>query len=302
MANSIALAQKYLPLLDEVYKAEGKSNILEAREGTDFNFTGANTIELFELSMQGMGDYDRQNGFLGGDVTGIWTPYTLTQDRGRSFTIDSQTNEETLGLAFGKLAGEFLRTQVVPEVDAYTFAKIAGTADISHGTHDQLSDITHPADEIDAAIAQFNEDEVPDEGRVVFMSEKFYEKFKKDTTRTINNFDTKINKTIEVYDGVQIIRVPQKRFLSAITLKTGKSGQEEGGYVGAATNYNLHFIMMDPEAVKKVTKHAVLRIFDPQTNQQADGWKVDYRVYYDAFVQNAKLKGVYFLRSDVANA
>lgn len=301
MANSIALAQKYLPLLDEVYKAASKSNVLEVRPGDGIKFTGANTIELYETSTQGLGDYDRQNGFLGGDVTGIWTPYTLTQDRGRSFTIDSQTNEETLGLAFGKLAGEFLRTQVVPEVDAYSFSKIVGTADISHGTHDQLSDITHPADEIDAAIGQLNDDEVPDEGRVVFMSERFYEKFKKDTTRTINNFDTTINKTIETYDGVRIIRVPQKRFLSAITLKTGKSGQEEGGYVGAATNYNLHFIMMDPAAVKRVTKHAVLRIFTPQENQQADGWKVDYRVYYDAFVQNAKLKGVYFLRSDVAN-
>ena len=300
MANSIALAAKYLPLLDEVYKASSKSSVLEALGG-DVRFTGANTIELFETSMQGMGDYDRQNGFIGGDVTGVWTPYTLTQDRGRSFTIDSMTNEETLGLAFGKLAGEFLRTQVVPEVDAYTFAKIAGTANISHGTHDQLSDITHPTEELDKAIAQLNEDEVPDEGRICFMSEKFYQGVQGDITKTIQNTETGVNKTIETYDRVRIIRVPQRRFLSAITLKNGKSGQEEGGYTGASTNYNLHFIMMDPEAVKKVTKHAVLRIFNPAENQQADGWKVDYRIYYDAFVQNAKLKGVYFLRSDVAN-
>ena len=115
------------------------------------------------------------------------------------------------------------------------------------------------------------------------------------------NMDTNINKMIETYDKVRIIRVPQKRFLSAITLYNGKSGQEQGGYAGAGTNYNLHFIMLDPAAVKRVTKHAILRIFTPQENQQADGWKVDYRVYYDAFVQNAKLKGVYFLRSDVAN-
>lgn len=301
MANSIALAEKYLPLLDEVYKVASKSSVLEARN-RDVKFVDANTIKLYETSMQGLGDYDRQNGFIGGDVTGEWTPYTLTQDRGRSFTIDSQTNEETLGLAFGKLAGEFLRTQVVPEVDAYTFAKIAGTADISHGTHDQLSDITHPTAELDKAIAQLNEDEVPDTGRICFMSEKFYQGVQGDITKTIQNTETGVNKTVEMYDGVQIIRVPQKRFLSAITLKTGKSGQEQGGYVGAATNYNLHFIMMDPEVVKKVTKHAVLRIFTPQENQQADGWKVDYRIYYDAFVQNAKLKGVYFLRSDVANA
>ena len=300
MANSIELAKKYLPLLDEVYQANSKSNVLETRDG--IQFTGANTIKLYETSMQGLGDYDRQNGFLGGDVTGEWTPYELTQDRGRSFTIDSQTNEETLGLAFGKLAGEFLRTRVVPEVDAYTFAKIAGTTGISHGTHDQLADITDATEELDKAIAQLNEDEVPDDGRVAFVSEKFYQKIQGAVTKSISNTETNVNKTIEVYDGVQIIRVPQKRFLSAITLYNGKSGQEAGGYIPASTNYNLHFIMMDPAAVKRVTKHAILRIFNPQENQQADGWKVDYRVYYDAFVQNAKLKGVYFLRSDVANA
>lgn len=299
MANSIALAQKYLPLLDEVYQAASKTSVLESKSG--FKFTGANTIQLYETSMNGLGDYDRQNGFLGGDVTGTWNPYALEIDRGRSFTIDSMTNEETLGMAFGTLVGEFLRTEVVPEVDAYVFSKIAGTDGISHGTHDKLADISHPAAELDKAIAQLNEDEVPDTGRIVFVSEKFYQGIQGDITRTIANQDKGINKTIETYDGVEIIRVPQKRFLSAITLYNGKSGQAAGGYVPAGTNYNLHFIMMDKEAVKRITKHAILRIFSPAENQQADGWKVDYRLYYDAFVMKNKKKGVYFLRSDEAN-
>ena len=299
MANSFTLAEKYLPILDEIYQKESKSSILTAN---DIKFTGANKVQIYKTSMQGLGDYDRQNGFIGGDVTGTWEEHELTQDRGRSFTIDTMDDEETLGMAFGSLVGEFLRTKVIPESDAYTFAKIVQTTGISHGTHDQLSDITHPADELDAAIAQLNEDEVPDEGRLVFMSEAFYGKLKKDTTRSIANADANINKTIETYDRVRIIRVPQKRFLSAITLKTGKSGQEEGGYVPASTNYNLHFIMVDPRAIKKVAKHVLPRIFSPAVNQQADAWKFDYRLYYDAFVMENKVKGIYFLRSDVANA
>ena len=299
MANSIALAEKFLPILDEIYQKESKSSVLNA---TDIRFDGANKVYLYKTSMQGLGDYDRQNGFVGGDVTGTWESHTLTQDRGRSFTIDTMDDEETLGMAFGTLVGEFLRTKVVPESDAYTFAKIAGTANISHGTHDQLSDITHPTTELDKAIAQLNEDEVPDEGRICFMSEKFYQGVQGDVTKVIQNTETGVNRTIEMYDGVKIIRVPQKRFLSAITLYNGKSGQEAGGYIPASTNYDLHFIMCDPNAIKKVTKHVLPRIFSPAVNQQADAWKFDYRLYYDAFVLENKVKGIYFLRSDVANA
>lgn len=298
MANSFVLAEKYLPILDEIYQKESKSSALEAR---DIQFDGANKVYLYKTSMQGLGDYDRQNGFIGGDVTGTWESHELTQDRGRSFTIDTMDNDETLGMAFGTLVGEFLRTKVVPESDAYTFAKIAGTTGISHGTHADLSSITSATDELDKAIAQLNEDEVPDEGRIVFTSEKFYQKIQGAVTKSITNTETNVNKTIEAYDNVRIIRVPQRRFLSAITLKNGKSGQEDGGYVPASTNYDLHFIMMDPRAVKKVTKHVLPRIFSPAVNQQADAWKFDYRLYYDAFVLENKVKGIYFLRASSAN-
>ena len=299
MANTFELAQKFLPILDEVYMKESKSSALETRDGV--LFTGANTIKLYETNMEGLGDYDRQNGFVTGDVNGSWNPYTLEIDRGRSFTIDVMDNDETLGMAFGTLTGEFLRTKVVPENDAYTFAKIAGTDGISHGTHDALADITDATEELDKGIAQLNEDEVPDTDRLCYVSEKFYQKIQGAVTKSITNTETNVNKTIEVYDGLQIIRVPQRRFLSAITLYNGKGAQKAGGYVPASTNYDLHFVMLHKPAVKKVTKHAVLRIFDPAVNQQADAYKVDYRAYYDAFVMKNKKKGIYFLRSDVAN-
>lgn len=298
MANSIALAQKYLAMLDEVYKQNSKSAVLESG---DIQFVGANTVKIYKTSMNGLGDYDRQNGFIGGDVTGTWETKELTQDRARSFTVDVMDNEETLGQAFGTLGGEFMRTQVVPEVDAYCFSKIVGTDGIQHGSHDQLSDIASMANEIDAGIAALNEKEVPDEGRILFISEKAYQKLQGNITRQIDNSVTGINKTVEVYDGCRIIRVPQARFLSAITLYNGKSGQTAGGYVPAATNYNVHFILMHPSAVKKVTKHSVLRIFSPSENQQADGFKLDYRLYYDLFTMDNKLDGIYFLRSDVTN-
>ena len=87
MANSIALAERYLPILDEIYKAESKTAILEGAN-SNIRFLGGNKVELFKTSMDGLGNYSRNNGFVNGSVTGTWESMTLTQDRGRSFSVD----------------------------------------------------------------------------------------------------------------------------------------------------------------------------------------------------------------------
>ena len=50
---------------------------------------------------------------------------------------------------------------------------------------------------------------------------------------------------------------------------------------------------MAPGAVVQLTKHAKMRVFDPDTNQSADAYKVDYRIYHDAWVLENKLPGIY---------
>ena len=109
--NSIALAQKYLPILDEVYARESVTSILDAA-GNKVQFLGGNTVKLFKTSMDGLGDYSRNSGYTSGDVTATWETLTLTKDRGRSFYVDEMDNEETAGMAFGTLSGEFIRTKV----------------------------------------------------------------------------------------------------------------------------------------------------------------------------------------------
>ena len=130
MANSIALAEKFLPILDEIYKRESLTARLDAKT-KPVEFGGVNEIKIFKTNVVGLGDYSRATGYPAGDVTASWETIALTQERGRAFAIDRMDDEETLGMAFGKLAGEFIRTQVVPEVDAYRFSKWAGTANVS---------------------------------------------------------------------------------------------------------------------------------------------------------------------------
>lgn len=300
MANSFQLAQTFLPLLDEVYKANSRTAILDS---TKVEIVNGNTIKVFKTDMDGLGNYNRNTGFVDGSVTGTWETLTLGKDRGRSFTVDRMDNEETIGMAFGTLASEFIRTKVTPEIDAYTFAKIAGTTGIDTAT---AADITIGTTDvpglIDEAERSMNENEVPVDGRMLFISESAYAGLRSKVTRTVMNGEGGINKEIESYDGMRIIRVPQSRFYTAITLKDGStSGQTAGGYTGTVTTgYKINFMIIHPSAITKVVKHVLPRIFSPDEYQKADAWKFDYRVYHDTFVYDNKVKGIYLHKGATA--
>lgn len=292
MANTIALAQNFLPMLDEVYKAASRTSILDA---THVDIVNANTVKVYKTSMDGLGDYSRNGGFTDGDVNGTWETMTLTKDRGRSFQVDAMDDEETIGMAFGTLAGEFIRTKVVPEVDAYRFAKMASATGISKAT---AADVTIGTTDvpglIDEGERQMNEDEVPYENRILFISESAYAGLKAKVVRTTMNGENGIDKDILTYSTMRVIRVPQSRFYTAITMRDGKtSGQEAGGYVGTSGAYPINFMIVHPSAVCQVLKHVKPRIFAPDVNQKADAWKFDYRVYHDTFVYENKVKGIY---------
>lgn len=111
--QSIALAEKYAAILDEVYKRESLTSVLDTPSDLVM-FDGANTAKIFKTDMDGLGDYSRNNGYVRGAVVGAWEPMQLAYDRGRSFLVDAMDQDETLDLAFGTLAGEFVRTKEVP--------------------------------------------------------------------------------------------------------------------------------------------------------------------------------------------
>lgn len=298
MANTIALAQTYLPMLDEVYAVSSRTALLDA---TKVDILNGNTIKVFKTSMDGLGNYDRNDGYTKGDVTGTWETLTLSKDRGRSFQVDRMDNEETLDMAFGTLAGEFIRTKVAPEIDAYTFAKIAGTENILNANADIEVGTTDVPKLINAAEAEMNEAEVPTEGRILFISETAYAGLREKIVRSVSNEAVGINHDVEMYDGMVVVRVPQSRFYTAITMHDGKtSGQTAGGYVGAKGGYKINFMIVHPSALTKVVKHAQPRIFTPDQNLDADAWKFDYRIYHDTFVYENKVNGIYLHRGATA--
>ena len=290
MTQSIALAQKFQPILDEIYKASSLTARMDAKT-KPVNFAGANVVQVFKTDPIGLGKYDRVSGYPAGQVVGSWETLTLATERGRSFVIDRMDDEETLGMAFGTLAGEFIRTKVVPEVDAYRFSKYASTASINAATPGTL-DANGIIAALDAAKLELDKDEVPSEGRLLYISDNCLNLLESKVSRFLGN-ENAVDKRVTKYSGMEVIMVPQTRFYKGVTLNDG-AAVDAGGYAKTEnTGKDINFMIIHPTAVLQVAKHDSLKVFTPEQNQTTDGWLMQYRLYHDAFVYANKLNGIY---------
>lgn len=284
MANSIALSKIYTNLLDEVYKNSALTAVLESDASLARAGANANEIVIPKLSMSGLADYKRNSGYVNGDVTLNWETVQFNYERGRMFQVDDMDNEETQNIAFGRLAGEFIRTKVVPELDAFRFAKYAAVT----GAGTATGTLATGADVIAAlrtATSSMDEAEVPMEDRHLFITPTLL--------GLVEDLDT--NKSKEVLSRfATITKVPQTRFYSAIKLNDGtSSGEEAGGYVKASGAVDLNFEIIHKPATLQFTKHAVPKIISPDQNQDADAWKYGYRNYGLCDTYENKAAGIY---------
>lgn len=284
---SIELAKNYTALLDEVYKKASVSSVLDSDSSLAKEGANANEIVVPKLSMDGLADYSRNSGYTKGDVALEWETKQFNYDRGRKFEVDSMDDEETIGVAFGRLAGEFERTKVAPESDAFTFAKLAGTTGISKvGSGATLSTGADVLAAISVGVTALDEDEVPEEGRYLFITPTLY--------NLVINLDT--TKSREILDGFeQIVKVPQSRFYTAIELLDGTTeGEEDGGYEKDSTSgKDINFMIVHKPAVLKFDKHKVGNVISPDDNQSSDGYIQKYRKYGLVDVWANKVAGIY---------
>lgn len=283
MANAISYAEKFVPVIDSIYKKASLTAGLDA--ATKLDFTGTNTVKVLKVTTSGLGDYDRNTGYPKGDVNVGWEAMTLSEERGKEMSIDRMDDEETLGQAFGLAMSEFIRLHVAPEVDAFRFAKYASTAGIGSASADMASGADILA-AIDLASAAMDEAEVPD-GRRLYVSSALKPLLNAALSRTWAS-ESGVNRVLNSYNDMPIIYVPQSRFYSGITLNDGTSAW---GY--AKNGVNLNFMMVCPQSVLQATKMALPKVFTPDENQEKDAWKFQYRLYHDAMAYENKVSGIY---------
>lgn len=268
MANTLEKFKQYVTLLDEVYKNAAKTSVLDG--AAELARQGANADELIipKIDMDGLGDYDRNSGYTSGDVTLTNETVKCNFDRGRMFTVDNVDNMDTAGLAFGKLSGEFIRTKVTPELDAFRIATYAATegADITAATY-TTGEVVYKA--IAAKYDAMTEAEVPESDRHLFITPTL--------NGLIRDMDTyKAKELMNKFASVQVM--PQNRFYTAIEQLDGKTeGQTAGGYKKADGGFNLNFLIVHKAAVIQYQKHVAPKVVTPEANQDADAYKFGYR-------------------------
>lgn len=230
MANNITLAKNYSALLDEVYQnasvtADLTGDASMARAGVNVN-----EICYPQISVSGLGDYNRKSGYTDGSVALEWKTVAFNYDRGTKISVDTMDDEESFNIAFGKAGAELMRTKVAPEADAFTFATLAGVEGISVAAPATYTDATEFLEALLAAKNTMDEDEVPEEGRILYATPTLL--------NGIMALDT--TKSREVLNTFSVRKsVPQSRFYTAIDLLDGKSeGEEAGHYKKGGKSYS----------------------------------------------------------------
>mgnify|MGYP001121267137 FL=1 len=292
MANSITKFKAYIDKLDTVYQQAAATSVLDA--DTDTVRMGAKAGEFLipKMSMDGLADYSRSSGYVKGDVTITYETKSCNYDRGRKFSVDAMDNEETAGIAFGKLASEFIRTKVVPEMDAFRFAKYASATGILSAAEATPTAGTAVLTALETAVNAQDEAEVNVDGKILFITP---------TLLTLaKNVDTTKSKAI-LDRFEKIITVPQTKFYTAIDMKDGTSSNETaGGYAGATGGYKINFMIINRDAVIQFGKHTVNKVITPEENQTDDGYMFFYRAYSIAETYENKVKGIYLNRDTTA--
>lgn len=285
MANTIALAKNYTSILDEVYcnasvTADLTSDNTMVRAGAN-----ANEIIYPQISVSGLGDYSRNSGYTDGSVNLEWITAKFNYDRGTKISVDVMDNEESRDIAFTMAGSELMRTKVAPEADAFVFATLAGIEGISKATPATYADATEFLNALIVAKNKMDEDEVPEEGRILYA------------TPTLMNgvmaLDT--TKSREILNSFTVKKkVPQSRFYTAIDLLDGKSPSEEAGHYKKATEgKDINFMIVHKPAVIKFDKHTVSDIIPASANPSADADIAKYRKYGIVDVFKNKVAGIY---------
>ena len=298
--NTLEMAKIFQQSLDKQMGIEATSGWMESN-AKNVKYNGGDTVRMPRISTTGMARYDRDEGFNQGSVTLSYDDYKLTQDRGRTFQLDSMDVDESNFIASaGTVMGEFQRLHVVPEVDAYRYSRIAALAKNAHRTTDGFTPSeTNILAQLDKEITDLQDAIGEAEQLVILMATPI-----RTVLNNVKNIERRldvtqfkageINTKVKTYNEIPIFSVPSLRMKTAYVFNDGKSsGQEAGGFKADTGAKAINWIIMTRRAPIAISKTDKVRIFEPDTNQTADAWKIDYRKFHDLWIPSNKLAGVW---------
>lgn len=296
--NTLEYAAVFMEGLDQQLIEHSTTGWMEENAG-QIQYSGGAEVKIPKMQMSGLGNYDRDGGFARGAVTVTYETREMTQDRGRTFQLDAMDVDETnFAATAGNVMGEFQRTKVIPEIDAYRYSKIAGLAE----ENGKMKEYTPAKGGILERLAE-DVTEIRDRAGdcaeiVIAMNAKLagmldLEKGGANIMQSGIFRQGAAELKVREIDGCPIIRVPSARFRTAYTFYDGVTESEKnGGFAPTEDAREMNWIVCLRRAPVAVSKTDVTRIFDPMTNQNANAWKIDYRKYHDLWIMDNGMEGI----------
>ena len=272
---SVNYASKYSSMIDERFKVGA---LTESAVNNDYDFIGVKTVNVYSVPTAKMNDYTRTGDNRYGtpeELENGVQEMTLSRDRSFTFTIDRGNYDDNM---MANAAGMSLQRQidevVIPELDIYRIAKMAASAG-NTGQGQITKDNAYEAF-LDGTVALTNA-KVPTAGRVAFVSASFYKFIKLDDAfikASDMAQDMLIKGQVGMIDGIALILVPDN-------------------YLPTDTA----FIITHSTATVAPVKLAEYKVHD--NPHGINGWLVEGRVYYDAFVLSQKADAIYVHKNTV---
>ncbi|KEH93228.1 hypothetical protein [Clostridium botulinum] len=298
MPNVLQYSTIFQTELDKIAVQEMVTGWMDGNAG-QVKYTGGKEVKIPKLSVDGLADYGREGntGFVSGDVTFEYETKTMTQDRGRGFSIDANDVDETgFVVTAGNIMGEFQRTKVIPEIDAYRLSKLSSLAKEENKKYSYEPAKATILEEIKLGIKKIRQQGY-NGPLVIHITYDAMMEVELALLGKISSVDFSkggVNTKVPAIDGCPLIETPENRMYSAIQLYDGKTGgQKQGGYAKGTKGIQMNFIIMPRTTPIAITKQDNMRIFDPQTNQKANAWAMDYRRYHDLWVKDNAANSIY---------
>lgn len=294
--NTIEYGQVLQNALDKKAVADLTSGWMDANAG-QVRYEGGKEIKIPKMSLSGLKDYDKDNGYTMGSVTLEYETKTMTMDRGTGFQLDAMdVNESNFIANASTVAGEFQRTQVIPEIDAYRYSKITALAQANKVEYTPDTDTVFEA--LVEDIAKVTDLVGENEEVIVVINSLVKTQLEKlkDFERHVSadefvrgEIRTKVKKINEAV----LLPVPSARMKDAYIFADGVTdGQKEGGFKADAGASQINWIVLPRRAPIAVNKQDKMKIFDPDTYQKADAWFIGYRRYHDLWIKDNMLETI----------
>lgn len=264
------LAVKWSPKVAERFSLK---SLTDSAVNQDYDWAGVDTVNVYSVDTAAMTGYTRSGTARYGTPGELGTSkqtLTLARDRAFTFVIDrGNWSESQMVTEAGKALAREIDEVVTPEIDTYRIAKMCAAAETNSSFASTVAATS--ASNAYTIVLELNEllsdNKVPLPKRILFVRPSFYKYLKLDNSFILNS------------------DLGQQKLVS------GQVGEIDGNRVvvvpSAYWPNDTDALLVHPSATV-----APMKLEDYKTHDNPpgiNGWLVEGRLIYDAFVLDAKV-------------